>query len=140
MLLAGLLLASSQDDKLGLTDKQILDLGAQDFVNRYTDKHGPSTAAMSGAFQTYGEAIKRLNDVVFDKKPKAARTLLNTLRTLMTEYRNDMCSIGRVFTGGGTMWNITYSETLGDVEDALTYISGVRNGALAPRVVSDTTK
>lgn len=143
MLASVLIVVLAQSDiegRMGLSDRQIMNLGSVEFVNRYSEKFGSSTAAMTGAFETYGLAVKRLNEAAFTKKPSATRAAVKSLRTRMADFRNEMCTIGSAFSGGGTMWNITYSETLGDVEDALTYLSGVRTTKPKSFVVSDVTK
>lgn len=141
LLLATLLsFPQKPDDRMEMTDKQILQLGGVEFVNKFSDKFGSSTAAMVDGWEAYGAAIRRLNDAGFKNKPAATQQVVKTLRTRMADFRNEMCDVGRAFSGGGTIWNITYSETPADVEDALTFWSGVVKKTPKKRVVSDVTK
>lgn len=131
---------TSSEDRLGLTDRQILNLGAAKFVDRYSEKNGSSTAAMSGAIEVYGLAIRRLNTAALLEKPSSTRKAALDLRVRMTAFRSEMCDVGSAFSGGGTMWNIVYNETLAEVEEALTVWSGLRSTKPKSRVVSDVTK
>lgn len=128
------------EGKMGMTDRQILTLGQQGFVDKYSVKFGSSTADMVDAFEIYADAVKRLNDQVFTKQPAATRIVVGTLRVRLANFRNEMCDVGRALSGGGTMWHITYSETRADVEEALAVKSGVIKKAPPRRVVSDVTK
>lgn len=131
---------TGQEGKLGLTDRQILALGQEAFVNKFTDKFGGSTMAMVDGFEIYGQAVKSMNDQVFLKSSASRLKTIGSLRTRMTRFRTEMCDIGRTVTGGGTLWNITYSETRADVEETLAIFSGVLQVQPRNRVVSDVTK
>lgn len=141
-LLCSLLIGSSQehDSKMGMTDKQIVAMGQQDFVNTYSEKYGSSTAAMCDAEVTYGDAILRINNAALKSKSSTTRTAVTSLRKHMASFRNEMADIGRAFSGGGTMWNIVYSGTTADVEETIALISGVRVNKSKSLKVSDGTK
>lgn len=146
LLIATLLLSqvslerTGPEGKMGLTDRQILALGQQGFVDKYSLKFGSSTAAMVDAFEIYGGAVKRLNDQVFLRKSPETLKLVGSLRVRLGRFRNELCDVGRALTGGGTMWNITYSETRADVEEMLAIKSGVIKKTPPKRVVSDVTR
>ncbi len=141
-LICSLLLGSVQehDSKMGMTDKQIVARGQQDFVNNYSEKYGSSTAAMCDAEVTYGDAILRVNNLALKGKSAATRATVTSLRKHMETFRNEMADIGRAFSGGGTMWNIVYSGTTADVEETIAIISGVRANKAKSLKVSDGTK
>jgi len=128
------------EGKLGLSDKQIVALGQQAFVDKFSEKFGSSTMAMVDGFEVYASVVKGMNDKVFLKKPAATLKTVGSLRTRLARFRTEMCDIGRTVTGGGTLWNITYSETRADVEDTLAIWTGVRSVKPKARVVSDGTK
>jgi len=128
------------EGKMGMTDRQILALGQQGFVGKYSVKFGSSTADMVDAFEIYADAVKRLNDKVFVMSSADTRKVVGSLRVRLGRFRNELCDVGRALTGGGTMWNITYSETRADVEEALAIKSGVIKKTPPRRVVSDVMK
>lgn len=139
-LLAAIAILSPQDDpKMGLKDKQILELGFSRFVNRFSVKFGSSTAAMVDACETYGDAIKRLNDNHLKSKPQSLTFTVAKLRALMKSFRNELCDIGRAFSGGGTIWNISYSETNAYVEESIAAMIGVRQTKAPKMVTSEVT-
>jgi hypothetical protein len=146
LLVATLLLAqvglerTGVEGKMGLSDRQILALGQQGFVNKFSEKFGSSTAAMVDAFEIYGGAVKRLNDQVFLRKSPETLKVVGSLRVRLGRFRNEMCDVGRALSGGGTMWNITYSETRADVEETLAIKSGVIKKTPPKRVVSEVTR
>lgn len=128
------------ESRMGLTDRQIVALGQMEFINRYSEKFGSSTAAMCDASNTYGASIKRVNDGILNKKPATTKTFVASLRPRLSAFRTEIIDIGRAYTGGGTMWNIVYCETVGDVEETVAIFTGVRKNASKSLRVSDGAK
>jgi len=140
LLLATLLFSQTESPTLGMTDEQVFRLGGVEFVNRYSEKFGSSTAAMCDGWETYAKAARRLNDAALRKKPAALQSAVKALRSHLGTFRNEMCDIGRAFSGGGTIWNIAYSETAADVEDTVSLLSQLRMAKLKPLKVSAGTQ
>ncbi|HMS54836.1 MAG TPA: hypothetical protein PKA27_05505, partial [Fimbriimonadaceae bacterium] len=88
----------------------------------------------------YGDAIKRLNDKAMAKTPQSTVFKIAKLRALMKSFRNEFCDIGRAFSGGGTIWNISYSETNANVEESIAALLGVKKPSAPKQVTSDVKK
>lgn len=128
------------ESRMGMTDRQIVALGMSGFIDKYSEKFGSSTAAMCDASTTYGASIKRINDAALKKKPATLKSFVGSLRPRLSAFRSEIVDIGRSYTGGGTMWNIVYCETVGDVEETIGIFTGLRPNKSKSLKVSDGTK
>lgn len=119
--LLALLALTGQDapDWLGMTAEQVVRLGRDRFAEKYTLKHGYSTAAMSGAQTEFGAALKAVNDAWLDRQARSLRERADKLRPALERFQTTCYDVGVRLSGGGTMWNPVYAGTTADVEEAV---------------------
>lgn len=131
-LLPALAWAAPVTDYLGKTAFQVVAMGRQKWFEFYTGKEGESTLAMSSAEGLYGEALTRVNEFRMRKLSAARKVEIGKLRERLRGIAADSITLGRVRTGGGTMWNPVSAGITADVEEAVAlWISKTGNPEVA---------
>ena len=129
-----LVLLQQDEPPFGKTNAQILAMGRTRWYDFATKREGgESTAGMTGAMGSYGDALAWRNDRIAPK----ARVV--RLRKLLQDTKNDAIAVGSAITGGGTMWNIISANLYADAEETL-YAVLTKTGKAPARRVSDVTK
>lgn len=125
-LLVAIAALAFQGSNLGKTDAQILAMGRQKWFAYYSSKEGDSTADNCDAESLYGAVLKRRNDRLAAKRPKATREAVRKLRPELTAFAEGVYEVGEALTGGGTLWNVIRAGISPNVEEALGAFVGVR--------------
>ncbi len=129
-----LVLVQQDEPPFGKTNAQILAMGRTKWYDFATRRDGgESTAGMTGAIGSYGDALAWRNDRI---KPKAR---VVRLRKVLQDTKNDAIAVGSAITGGGTLWNIVSVNLYADAEETL-YAVLTKTGKAPARRVSDVTK
>ncbi|MCG9894140.1 MAG: hypothetical protein MH204_01535 [Fimbriimonadaceae bacterium] len=109
----------TSEDLLGMTPLEAVLLGRKAFMDRFIEKHGPSTPALSGAEAIYGQALYLVNEQRADRFTAAERAALPLLRRTLDDVFEATTTVGRGMTGGGTMWNSIISGGVASREEVI---------------------
>lgn len=104
---------------LGKSPEQIAAMGRDKWTEMYYEKVGGSTLDMCNASEKYSIALRNLNDRASTRLPASRQKWLSAIRTLSTQYAESAHKIGRVASGGGTMWQTFDASISADVEDLI---------------------
>ena len=104
---------------LGKSPEQIVAMGRSKWYKAYTDKYGESTAAMCDAENTYGDALKNLNDRALKRLPAPRRAFLESTRYHCQQIALRGHEVGYALTGGGTIWHPIFSGIRANVEELI---------------------
>lgn len=110
---------NQSQEKLTLTDAEILKMGRDKFSTYYTDHIGYSTLDMCDAQSKYGEVIKKRNDGMLKTQPASIKTLVVKVRPILTKLESNAIDVSYAISGGGTMWNPVYAGVYADVEEVV---------------------
>lgn len=124
----------------GKTHSQILAMGYDKWYDFYTGKEGETTQGMARAGYTFAESLKWRNLQLEAKKPAKFRAQIKTLRTQFDKLGTASISIYRALSGGGTLWQLTYSTDAMNQEETLYALLGGKVKPSKPQVVSKVTK
>ena len=102
---------------LGKTPEQIVAMGRDKWSDLYGTKVGLSTRDMSDAQEKFGLALLNLNDRAIKRLPRSKQIWLHDIRKTTTEYAMDAHMIGRITSGGGTIWQNYDSTIAPDIEE-----------------------
>lgn len=132
-----LLVGQSADDRLGLSEAQILRMGPDAFFKRYTAKNGESTAAMVSGISIYTSILERENN---RRMTSSNRVFLTKTRTVFQSFANGAMGFGYKRTGGGTMWNVISASTYQRSELTIERLRRANYAGIPARKVSDGLK
>lgn len=139
-LLTSLAVAQDLKETHGKTHAQILAMGYDKWYDFYTGKEGETTQGMSRASYTFAESLKWRNLRLEAKKPAKFRSQIKTLRIQFDKLGTASISVHRALTGGGTLWQLTYSSDAMNQEETLYALLGGKVKPSKPQVVSNVTK
>lgn len=128
-LLAVVAALALQGSNLGKSDAQILAMGRQKWFAYYSSKQGDSTADNCDAETYFGQVLKRRNDRLAAKVPRATRETVRKLRPELIAFSEGVYRVGEALTGGGTLWNVVSAGIPPNVEEALGACVGIKNPA-----------
>lgn len=113
----------SMEDTFGKSSHEIVKMGRDEWYDWYVEKAGgESTMSMSFGQGIYGWALREENNKVLAQKPKEKQLYVTQLRKLMYDFRTHCVNMGRVNTGGGTMWTPVYAGIEAEVEEIIVIV------------------
>lgn len=139
-LLISLALAQDLKETHGKTHSQILAMGYDKWYDFYTSKEGETTQGMARAGYTFAESLKWRNLQLEAKKPAKFRAQIKTLRNQFDKLGTASISIYRALSGGGTLWQLTYSTDAMNQEETLYALLGGKVKPSKAQVISNVTK
>lgn len=139
-LLISLAVAQDLKETHGKTHAQILAMGYDKWYDFYTGKEGETTQGMARAGYTFAESLKWRNFQLEAKKSAKFRAQVKTLRTQFDKLGTASISTHRALTGGGTLWQLTYSSDAVNREETIYALLGGKVKPSKPQVVSSVTK
>lgn len=115
--------------RFGKSEKQILAMGLERWMEYQGGKAGQSTAAMNEGMAAYRQALRSRNDRLARKATSRLRNQVAALRPLLERFTQSTVEIGSFITGGGTLWSLVHSDALVDAE---TTLYGLLGGRIPP--------
>ncbi len=102
MLCSGVL---SQDQMLGKTPDEILEMGYQKWTEYWSSNRGSSEVDMDMASTVYADCLKKSNDVEIAKLQAPDRDRLQNYKKLFQPFRLKVMELQMTRAGGGTMYS-----------------------------------
>lgn len=124
----------SNEETFGKSTHDIVKMGRSGWFDYYVEKAGgETTMSMSFGEGIYGWALRVENNKTLAKLPQEQQLSVKRLRDLMYDFRTHCVNLGRMNTGGGTMWNPVYAGIEAEVEELVLMVMNPKAKAPASK-------